>query len=258
MSAATSFVLAWAVGTGTVTITLGAQKKDLAGKTFGRLTPTSRAPNRCHEGKAWWHCVCLCGNKVTCRQAAILSGSKSSCGCLKRESSQRTIRIAQGRVLKHGMSRTPTYNTYQNMLKRCRDPSDTHYHAYGGRGIKVCLKWRTSFSAFLADMGPKPPGMSIDRIDNDGDYEPGNCRWATSKEQARNTSRTIPTQFKGHAVTLQDVHDATGINRDALYRRIVNKGMTGDEAVKDFFAKHKPRHYHLVRKRLLLYIKPMS
>ena len=108
------------------------------------------------------------------------------------------------------------------MRSRCNSPTNWSYALYGGRGIQICERW-SDFTAFLADMGPRPsPDHSIDRIDNDGDYEPSNCRWATHKEQMRNRRVTIRVEFRGQTVALRDVADILGIGRNTLLRRYYN------------------------------------
>jgi len=135
-------------------------------------------------------------------------GGSRSCGCLALE-----------RSLTHGNNRnqrpTPEYAAWMGAKKRCRNPSNSSYHRYGGRGIAICDRWRGSFEAFLADMGPKPdPSLSLDRIDPDGDYEPANCRWAPSDVQARNKTNTRWYEFEGQPALLVDIAAFFGISRD--------------------------------------------
>lgn len=133
----------------------------------------------------------------------------------------------------HGMTGTPEYNTWYGMLARCRNPNHVGYPDYGGRGITVCKRWEDSFEAFYSDMGPRPtPEHSIDRWPNkDGNYEPGNCRWATPTEQARNTSKTVFLTFKGERLPLAELSERTGVSRMLIKYRLRN-GMTVEDAVK--------------------------
>lgn len=159
--------------------------RDLTGQRFGRLTALS--PIRTASGFRW-SCRCACGAEVKVVGSSLTSGHTSSCGCLQRERSKAANKV-------HGASRGrhPLYGIWSAMIRRCVSEDDGSFFDYGGRGISVCDRWRFGegglhgFECFVLDMGSRPSKKhSLDRIDNDGNYEPGNCRWATSKEQASN------------------------------------------------------------------------
>lgn len=160
--------------------------KDLVGNKYGRLTVVSRAENR--GSKAAWLCACQCGGYSTTTTTSLNSGKSRSCGCLQRE--EQSARITKSNT-RHGHNRagagnqSPTWHSWSSMKKRCNLNSHVSYPSYGGRGISVCSRW-SSFENFLEDMGERPPGKTLDRIDVNGNYEPGNCRWATASEQQRN------------------------------------------------------------------------
>jgi hypothetical protein len=187
---------------------------DITGKTFGRLTAISRS-ERQGRGR-YWNCTCVCGGSAEALAGSLTSGNTKSCGCISRE-------LVIKRNLKHGKSGTSEHEIWRSMLARCSNPNATGWDRYGGRGIKVCDRWN-DFSNFFADMGEKPIGMSIDRVDNDGDYCPENCRWATRLEQNNNArSNTHLTAF-GETMTVtqwsRDPRCAIA-NSKALRKRIV-------------------------------------
>lgn len=152
--------------------------RDKTGQRFGRLFVLHRDEGR----RLHWICQCDCGEIVSVQSNNLASGNTSSCGCLQREKARE---YAPGGRPTHGMYKTRVYTIWVGMIQRTRNPNIPNWHNYGGRGIRICDRW-LRFENFLADMGEPPAGLSIDRINNDGNYEPGNCRWATAKEQIHN------------------------------------------------------------------------
>lgn len=165
---------------------------DMTGRVYGRLTIIERDASV--SDSASWKCVCSCGTVVTVWGSSLRKGFTQSCGCLHKE---RTAEATTTHGHTSGGIWTPTYRSWASMIMRCFDPRQKSYADYGGRGITVCERWRSSFENFLADMGERPKGKTLDRFpNNDGNYEPGNCRWATPKQQTMNRRpyRSFPSR----------------------------------------------------------------
>lgn len=176
---------------------------DLAGKRFGLLVVKAWDPSAKRDGA--WLCRCDCGRTHYVTSSHLRAKRVKSCGCL--------------RPARHGGKGTRAYDIWRAMIDRCTCSTNKSWRAYGGRGIRVCDRWRNSFPAFLEDMGHPPHGLSIDRIDNDGDYAPGNCRWASPKEQARNTRRSILITYLGRTQSLAAWAEEFGANYWLLHSR---------------------------------------
>lgn len=215
------------------------------GQQFDRWTVIALAkPSKKNE--KFWIVRCLCGNEGRVSNWALGSGNSLSCGCLRRE------RAAVARVT-HGETRTvdgkivctPEYHSWSSMIQRCYKSYVASYKSHGARGITVCSRWLESFQNFLDDMGRKPdPTWSLDRIDNNGNYEPGNVRWASSKIQSRNTSRNRYLTVGSETILLVEWAEKTGVNYATLRcrleagwspeRAIINRRFHKNERGKDF------------------------
>lgn len=178
-------------------------------------------------------CRCDCGSERWLAWWTVKAGETKSCGC----AAERMRAVTR---TKHGYAGTPTYQTWTNMKGRCGRPSHTHYEYYGARGIRVCERWM-KFKNFLEDMGVKPDGHSIDRIDNSKGYEPGNCRWATHKQQMNNFRRNHVAIIGGQERTLSEWADASGTNYGTVHSRL-RRGKPIEEAI---FKAAKPRKKRL-------------
>jgi len=153
------------------------RRLDLTGQRFGHLVAQWPIGRRCK--RIVWLCLCDCGKTSVVFALNLRRMTSASCGC---QSSRATL---GARLTTHGQTYTPTYKSWKCMLYRCANPNHEHWEYYGGRGIRVCERW-LKFANFFADMGARPMGRSLDRINNDGNYEPGNCRWSTRSEQRLN------------------------------------------------------------------------
>lgn len=189
------------------------QRDNLIGKRFGRLTVIDFAGlDKC--GHAQWLCECDCGNRVVKLGTNLKRGLTTSCGCRRTE-------VTRECKTTHGMCGARLYTTWRNMIRRCEDPNDKLYHRYGGRGIHVCNEWY-NFENFLdwALNSGYEPDLTIDRMDNDEDYCPKNCRWANRITQGNNTSTNRHITYNGETHTIAEWARLLGITYNSLYHRI--------------------------------------
>lgn len=192
-----------------------------AGDRFGRLVVKRRGVTE-RIGRRYrsvWICDCDCGNEHAVKGDGLRSGKTQSCGCLYRQNVKR-VNVTHGHARNRAV--TPELLAWRSMMTRCTDRGYINFDRYGGRGINVCDRWLGSFENFLADMGTRPSRHhSLDRYPNrDGNYEPGNCRWATQKEQARNKDSTIIVEFEGKQVPLVSLAEMAPVSYWALKWRI--------------------------------------
>jgi hypothetical protein len=190
---------------------------NLIGKTFGRLTVIERGNND-NSGSSKWICKCECGNIKEIVGTVLRDGRSNSCGCLHKESISNMMST-------HRLTNTSLYRVFRSMKERCSNPNCESYHYYGGRGINVCNEWRNDFLSFhkwAYENGYKKD-LSIDRIDNNGNYCPENCKWSTSKEQANNKRNNILISYEGNLVSITEASRLSGIAHSTLNSRVINK-----------------------------------
>jgi hypothetical protein len=197
--------------------------RDLTGQDFNRWHVRKLGPRR---GKhTLWECECRCGTVRDVLADSLTSGKSISCGCHKAE-------VTAARNFRHGLRRRPEWNVWQRMIQRCHNSANKSFRLYGGRGVYVCDRWRHDFAAFYADMGPRPsPRHEIDRVRNDGPYEPGNCRWVTHRVNCRNRRNQRLLAHAGETLCLSEWAERIGISPAALLSRIDRQGWSVERAL---------------------------
>ena len=184
--------------------------EDMTGNRYDRLVVIGKVPSD-GVNRTKWDCLCDCGKTLTVYTSNLKAGRTGSCGCKRVDN-----------LTTHGLSRSNEYSIWQAMIKRCYVEGSKAFESYGGRGITVWHAWVKSFHVFYCDMGPRPsPSHTLDRIDNDGNYRPDNCRWATHTEQANNRRNTLHFKDGGHLKTLRQLSDEYKIHYRQLYRKLV-------------------------------------
>jgi hypothetical protein len=191
---------------------------DLLRQRFGLLKVVRRAPSDTRYGNAIWLCRCCCGREVPVRGDHLVQGRRKTCGFSGCSPSLHSIA-------------TKEYALWAAAKRRCFSKKDSNYSYYGGRGISMCARWKNSFENFISDMRPRPSSKhTLDRIDNNGNYEPTNCRWATRKEQLRNTRVTIFVEHEGKRIALADLVQQVGVSM-AMVRYRIQHGWELDDAL---------------------------
>jgi hypothetical protein len=194
---------------------------NLTGQQFGRLTALHVTDQRNYKNLPMWFCKCSCGNNALISSSNLNTGKTRSCGCLNME-----------RIKTHGLSGSPEYTAWEGMIQRCTNIKTLNYNNYGGRGIMICDRWLHSFENFYTDMGPRlSPDHSIDRYpNNDGHYEPGNCRWATQTEQLNNRRNNHLIDYNGITYTSSQLAEKLNIN-PAVFNTRLNRNWSIEKII---------------------------
>ena len=198
---------------------------DITGEKFGKLTVLKRVGK---DGSfATWLCVCDCGRETIVRSRSLWSGNTKSCGCSHYFKGSAHINY------KHGQSKSKLYNVWNGLKARCFNKNTKEYQYYGARGINMCAEWKENFQSFYfwAKENGYLSGFSLDRIDNNGDYEPANCRWVTKAEQNNNKRSNVRISFKGQSKTMKQWADSFGISYKLLHSRINKLGWSFEKAI---------------------------
>ena len=221
---------------------MGRPALNIEGRTFGRLTVLHRVfPNK-YKNQANFLCQCTCGNLTEVVSSVLARGGAQSCGCIVKE-----------RMTTHGLALHPLYSTWAAMIDRCHDEGSPAHPGHGGRGISVCSEWRdrtNGLARFISDMGERPTGHTIDRIDNEGPYCKANCRWATPKQQAMNTRVVRLISYDGRDGSIADWSKWTGLGAATIRARLA-AGQTLQSAL-------EPVKRHWKRRQVVSYIKRQS
>ena len=183
------------------------KKLELSGRKFNKLTVISYSNTK--KGNTHWNVKCDCGNSLVVNGSYLLNNHTKSCGCLQGSG-----------IVTHGKTQTLSYETWGRMKTRCLNAKNKDYKYYGGRGITICNRWRNSFENFYKDMGDRPDGMTLERIDNSKGYEPNNCKWATHEEQCNNKRNNCILTYRGISLNLVQWAKRLRINKSTLYWRI--------------------------------------
>lgn len=197
---------------------------DLTGKRFGKLVVNGRSGKTC---PVMWECSCDCGNTTIVKGGHLKDGTTVSCGCYREAHNKRARK--HGHSLRASEGKTRTYITWEGMKQRCLNPNHTSYPRYGERGIKICEKW-LEFDGFFEDMGERPEGKTLERRNNNGNYEPSNCYWATNAEQYANRKNTKVFEIDGITKTQSEWAKEYGMSVPALRARL-NRGMNIKDAL---------------------------
>lgn len=209
--------------------------RDIEGQVFGRWKVISYAGS---DNGAKWLCQCECGTVRVVPATNLFQGSKS-CGCLQKEAASKTGKTLYLRrrkvpcaVKTHGKSKSPEYQAWNQMIQRCTNKKLRNYSDYGGRGIKVHETWMISFVAFYEHIGPRPSVKhSLDRINNDGNYEPGNVRWATDQQQRQNSRHPRLFKYEGQMLSIKEISRRVGIGYGTLYARLIKHEWPLEQAI---------------------------